>query len=38
MKRIFFAGETTANAYATVYGANKSGTIIAKKVLKTIKS
>jgi monoamine oxidase len=34
--RIFFAGEACAKAYATVYGANDSGTKIGKKVAKKV--
>ena len=35
--RIFFAGEATAKAYATVYGANASGLRVAKEVMRIIK-
>ena len=35
-KRVFFAGEACAEAFATVYGANDSGTRIGKKVARKV--
>lgn len=35
-KKIFFAGEATADAYGTVHGADRSGQRVAKEVLKII--
>ena len=34
--KIFFAGEACADAHATVYGANWSGTRVGKKVAKKV--